>query len=298
MILKRRKGDFLFNTIIYSMLILILLIELYPLIFIVSASFSDPDFVNAGKVYLFPRGFTLDGYIRVFKDAEIWNGYKNTMIYTGVGTALSVFTTIPAAYALSRKDFIGRNIFTAIFAFTMFFSGGLIPTYIVVKNLKMVNTMFPVILLGTCTMWNMVIARTFFQSSIPEEIIEAGYIDGCSDIRIFIKIVLPLSSAIIAVISLFYGVTRWNGYFNALIYLSDRKLYPLQLILREILIQQQSLAELMVADDDPEYISKQVKLVELIKYCVIFVATLPVLIAYPFVQKYFVKGVVIGAIKG
>jgi len=271
---------------------------LYPLIFIVSASISDPDLVNQGKVWLFPRGITFDGYRRVFQDAQIWNGYRNTIFYTVVGTVLNLLVTLPAAYSLSRKDFYGRNFFTAIFTFTMFFGGGLIPTYLLYSNLGMRNTIWAMLIPGLAGMWNIIISRTYFQNSIPGELKEAAEMDGCTNMRLFAQIILPLSAPIIAVMALFYGVGHWNSFFNALIYLSDKKLFPLQLILREILVQNVMSAQMMTSGEDLDLMAKQAKIADMIKYAVIIVSTLPVLAAYPFIQKYFVQGIMVGAIKG
>jgi len=297
-IIKETKSDRIFNFINSLILTLLLLMVLYPLIFIVSASISDPDLVNQGKVWLFPRGITFDGYRRVFQDAQIWNGYRNTIFYTVVGTVLNLLVTLPAAYSLSRKDFYGRNFFTAIFTFTMFFGGGLIPTYLLYSNLGMRNTIWAMLIPGLAGMWNIIISRTYFQNSIPGELKEAAEMDGCTNMRLFAQIILPLSAPIIAVMALFYGVGHWNSFFNALIYLSDKKLFPLQLILREILVQNVMSAQMMTSGEDLDLMAKQAKIADMIKYAVIIVSTLPVLAAYPFIQKYFVQGIMVGAIKG
>jgi putative aldouronate transport system permease protein len=287
--------DRIFDGVNYTFLTFILLLVLYPLWFVVIASFSEPDLVNAGKVWLIPRGFNLDGYVRLMDEKRIWSGYLNSFFYLFAGTTINLFLTIPAAYALSRKDFVGRNFFILIVTITMFFSGGLIPLYLVVKGLGILNTRWAMILPQAVIAWNLIVTRTFFQASIPEELLDASRIDGCSNTQFFIRIVLPLSKAIIAVMVLYYGINHWNQYFNALIYLRNEALYPLQLILREILIQAQIQAQML---DDAETAADLIRIAETIKYAVIIVASLPLLILYPFLQKYFVKGVMIGAIKG
>jgi putative aldouronate transport system permease protein len=294
--LKRRsKEDLIFDIVNVTILTLITIVILYPLYFIVIASISDPNSIYAGNVWFWPKGITFEGYIRIFKDNYIWLGYINTIVYTVLGTAVNIVLTLTAAYALSRKDLYGRNIFMLFLAFTMFFSGGLIPTYLVVKNLGMVNTIWAMIIPGAVSVWNIIVTRSFFESSIPNELLEAAIIDGCSNTKFFVDIVLPLSKPIIAVMILFYAVGHWNSYFDALIYLSNEKLYPLQLILRSILIQNQSAAQMV---NDIESYAAQQRAAELIKYGVIIVASLPLLIVYPVLQKYFVKGVLIGGIKG
>jgi putative aldouronate transport system permease protein len=272
-----------------------LIIVVYPLIFVISASFSSPAAVIRGEMVIIPVKFNLEAYIKVFENNEIMTGYKNTIIYTIVGTSINVLLTIMAAYPLSKRSFYGRNLLTALFTFTMFFSGGMIPTYLIVKQMNLLDNFWVMILPGAVSMWNIVIMRTFFQNSIPAEIEEAAFIDGCSNIKTLFYIVLPLSAPIIAVMILYYGVGHWNAFFNALLYLTNRKKFPLQFILREILIQNQM--EDMIHSDTLT-ISEQESLAEIIKYAVIVVASAPMMILYPFLQKYFVKGVMIGAIKG
>jgi putative aldouronate transport system permease protein len=245
-----------------------------------------------------PKGINLDGYKRVLAYDDIWIGYRNTIFYTIAGTLISLVLTLTAAYPLARRDFVGKNFFVVYFTITMFFSGGLIPTYMVVKSLGMRNTIFAQILLGAVSFMNIVIVRTFYQTSIPEELQEAAQIDGCSNTKLFISIILPLAKPIIAVMALFYGVGQWNSYFNALIYISDRNLFPLQMILREILIINEIDMEMMMTEGEMEAINKRVELATLLKYSVIIVSTLPVIAAYPFLQKYFVRGIMVGAIKG
>ncbi|MDT8719202.1 carbohydrate ABC transporter permease [Clostridium sp. 19966] len=292
---RKTREDIMFDLINYIILAVTVLIVLYPLYFIVIASLSDPNLVQSGHVFLFPKGFTLEGYKRIFNDSSILTGYKNSVIYAALGAIVTVTLTITAAYPLSRKDFYGRNFFMAMFMVTMFFGGGLIPTYLVVKNLHMLDTVWGMVIPNAVGVFNLIITKTFFSMSIPEEIREAAAIDGCSDIKCFIKIILPLSKPIIAVIALFTIVGQWNGYFDALIYINKEKLYPLQLILRNILIQSQP-QQGMVTDVDTLLAKERVR--QLIQYGVIIVSSLPLLIIYPFLQKYFVKGVMIGSIKG
>jgi len=292
---RKTKEDKVFDIINFFLVAIILLLVVYPLYFIVIASISDPNMIYEGKVWLLPKELTLEGYQRIFGDSKIWLGYKNSIIYTVVGTIVNVSITLMAAYALSRKDLYGRNVIMFLFLMTMFFSGGLIPTYLVVKNLGLLNTMWALILPKAVAVWNVIVAKTFFESSIPNELLEAARIDGCSDVKFFWKIVLPLSKPIVAVMVLFYAVGHWNSYFDALIYLNNENLYPLQLILRNILIQNQA-STMMISDLDSLAAKQRVS--ELIKYGVIIVASIPLLIVYPFVQKYFVKGVMIGGIKG
>lgn len=277
---------------------IVLVLTLYPLIYVLSASFSDPVSVTTGKVTLFPVQPTLDGYATIFQYGPIWLGYRNTLFYTIVGTLINMAVTLPCAYALSRRDFVGRNVLSIFFAFTMFFSGGLIPTYLVVKQLKMLNTVWALLLPTAMSVWNMIIARTYFQNSIPAGLEEAATIDGCSNLKLFFQIILPLSQPIIAVLILYYAVGHWNEYFNALIYLNDQNIYPLQLILRNILLLDQ-MFDMM--DSDPEARQEMMRLLQMkesMKFGIIVLSTLPVMVLYPFLQKFFVKGVMIGAIKG
>ena len=277
---------------------IVLVLTLYPLIYVLSASFSDPVSVTTGQVTLLPVQPTLDGYATIFQYGPIWLGYRNTLFYTIVGTLINMAVTLPCAYALSRRDFVGRNVLSIFFAFTMFFSGGLIPTYLVVKQLKMLNTVWALLLPTAMSVWNMIIARTYFQNSIPAGLEEAATIDGCSNLKLFFQIILPLSQPIIAVLILYYAVGHWNEYFNALIYLNDQNIYPLQLILRNILLLDQ-MFDMM--DSDPEARQEMMRLLQMkesMKFGIIVLSTLPVMVLYPFLQKFFVKGVMIGAIKG
>ncbi|MFS0838280.1 carbohydrate ABC transporter permease [Paenibacillus sp. 1P03SA] len=284
-----------FDWAVYALLSLVSVIVLYPLVFVLVASFSSPEAVMRGEVWLWPKDITWMGYTKIFQNNEILTGYLNTIVYTVVGTAINLILSVAAAYPLSRKDFAGRNAISALMVFTMFFSGGMVPTYLLVKNLGMLNTMWALIIPGAVSVYNIIIMRTFFQSSIPGEMQEAASIDGCSNLGILWKIVLPLSMPIIAVMILFYSVGHWNSYFSGLMYLTDRDKYPLQLFLREILIQGQMQEMLGVGDDSH---ARNVMEGEAIKYAVVIVANLPVLMLYPFLQRYFVKGVMIGSVKG
>ena len=277
-------------------LTLIVIIIVYPLIFVISASISNPVAVSSGKMWLWPVDITFEGYKRILQDSSIWLGYRNTIFYTTVGTVIHLFVLLPCAYALSRKELMGRKYILWIILFTMMFSGGLIPTYLVIKTLGMLDTMWALVIPGIVGAWSILVARAFFQQSIPDQLVEAAKIDGGTDFYIFLRIVLPLSLPIIAVMSLFHAVNLWNQYFNALIYLSDRDKYPLQLILREILVvNQMQLGE--GSGEQTESLIEQVRTGGLIKYAVIIVSSLPLLIAYPFLQRFFVQGVLIGSIK-
>lgn len=295
MTIKDTAGDKVFLRIIYIFLILCLLVVIYPLIYIVSASFSDSRAVMSARVWLWPVGFTLDGYQAVFKSQNIMLGYKNSLIYTVFGTFINMIVTTLCAYPLSRRDLPGRNWFMGLFAVTMIFSGGLIPTYLVVKNLNLIDTIWAMSLPMALSVWNMIIMRTFFESNIPPSLTEAAHLDGCSDIRFMISIVLPLSKPILAVMTLYYGVVHWNSYFNALIYLRTSAKYPLQIMLRNILILNQMDSN-MVAGAELDAIRQG--MIELIRYAIIVIASAPLLMLYPIIQKYFVKGVMIGALKG
>ncbi|MEK4355851.1 carbohydrate ABC transporter permease [Paenibacillus sp. FSL M7-1455] len=288
-------GDKLFGWVVYALLALICVIVLYPLIFVLVASFSSPGAVMRGEVWLWPKDMTWIGYKKIFQNAEILTGYANTLLYTVIGTAINLLLSIAAAYPLSRKDLYGRNVISGMMVLTMFFSGGMVPTYLLIKDLGMLNSMWALILPGAISVYNVLIMRTFFQNGIPQEMQEAAAMDGCSNIGTLVRIVLPLSMPIIAVMILFYSVGHWNAYFSALMYLTDREKYPLQLILREILIQEQ-MQEMQGVGDN--VLAETVMQSEAIKYAVVIVANLPVLLLYPFLQKYFAKGVMIGAVKG
>jgi len=294
--IKENIWDRIFNIVNITLLTCFMLIVLYPLIYIVSASVSDPDLVSTGQVWLLPKGITLEGYIRVLQDPDILTGYKNTIIYTVAGTTLNLFLTLTAGYALSKKFLPGSRALMFIFAFTMYFSGGMIPTYIMIKNLNLLNTYAILIISGAVNTYNLIIAKTFFANGVPKELEEAAHIDGCSVIRTFFTIIIPLSKALIGVLGLYYGISHWNSYFSALIYINDRNKFPLQLVLREILIENQQKAAMLIEDEELALL--QQKVANLIKYSVIIVSSVPVLVIYPFLQKYFDKGVMLGSLKG
>ena len=300
-LVKDTKTDRLFMIFTYIFVILSVLIVLYPLIYIVSASISDPQAVNSGKMYLFPKGVTMEGYKIILENNSIWRGYLNTIYYTVLGTSINLLVTLPAAYALSRADFYGHKVFTSFMLVTMFVSGGLIPSYLLIKNLGMLNTVWALVIPGAVSVYNIVVTRTFFQSTIPREMGEAAIIDGCSDFKLFWTIILPLSTPIIAVMALFYGVGHWNGFFSALIYLSDKTMYPLQMVLREILVLQDFSSNATngsMTGEMAELMFSRQQLSAVIKYGVMIVSTLPIIIIYPFLQKYFVKGMMVGSVKG
>ncbi|MBD1222395.1 carbohydrate ABC transporter permease [Virgibacillus halodenitrificans] len=291
-------SDQAFDRLNFLFVLFITLIIIYPLIFVISASISDPQAVNSGKMWLWPVDMTFDGFARVFQNDAIWIGYRNTIIYTVVGVLIHLFILLPSAYALSRKELMAKKLFLWFILFTMLFNGGLIPTYLVVKNLGMVNTMWSIVIPGVIGAWSVLVARTFFQQTIPDQLVEASKIDGASDFYLFMKVVLPLSMPIIAVMALFHAVALWNQYFNALIYLSDEHLFPLQLILRQILILNEVSADsAATAAGAAQSFSDQIKTASLVKYAVIIVSALPLLIVYPLLQRFFVKGVLIGSVK-
>ena len=286
-----------FDAINVSLLVIVLIITLYPLVYVLSASFSDPMEVVKGNMVLFPKGLNVTSYARVFAHDEIMNGYLNSIIYTLSGTAVNMIMTILCAYPLSRKDLEGRGIIMGLIVFTMYFSGGLIPSYLVVsKWLHLRNTIWALVLPGAISVYNMLIVRNYFVNSIPGELNDAAMIDGCSDMRLLIKIVIPLSAPVLAVVGMYYIVGHWNSWFSALIYMTSKKRYPLQLVLKGILVDGSESS--LLDDGDMESYLRQVMLSESIKYSVIVVASAPVLALYPFLQKFFVKGVMVGAIKG
>lgn len=288
-------GDRLFGTVNTVFLTLIAFIVIYPLIFVLIASLSEPAEVLNGEVWLYPKGVHFHAYERILEQDEVMNGYWNTIVYTVTGTAVNIVMTVLAAYPLSRGRFAGKGVITAFMVFTMFFSGGLIPTYLLVKQLGMVDTIWAMIIPGAVSVYNIIIMRTFFQTGIPKEVQEAAHMDGCNDFQLLRIIVLPLSMPIIAVMILLYSVGHWNSYFSALIYLSDRGMYPLQLFLRELLVQNQTFETIAYFNED---LTKRMMEAEAIKYAAVIVANLPVLLLYPFLQKYFAKGMLVGAIKG
>ena len=292
--MRESKTDRTFNIFNYVFLTIVALLVIYPLLFVISASISNPQYVVSGEIWLWPKEITLDAYHKVFKNQDIINGFMNTLKYTVFGTVLNVIMTILAAYPLSRRDLKGRGVIMAFIVFTIFFSGGLIPTYLLIRDLGMLNTFWVMVIPNAVAVWNIIIMRTFFQS-IPHELQESAMIDGCGNIRILWNIVLPLSFPVIAVMVLFYSVGHWNSYFQALIYLQDQEKFPLQLILRQILIQGQT--NDMIKATSESFLAQQLS-VEGLKYAILIVANLPMLMLYPFLQRYFVKGVMIGSLKG
>jgi len=288
------RADRAFDIMNYVILTLCFLLVAYPLYFIVIASISDPVDVNAGRVILYPVRATLDGYRRILDYKSFFTGYRNTLVYTAVGTLVNMLLTVPAAYALSRKDLVGRNVFMMMIAFTMIFSAGLIPTYLHIRNLNLIDTMWALILPGAVSTWNLIVARTFFQQTIPDDLLEAAQLDGASNVQFFLRIVLPLSKSILAVLVLFYAVSHWNSYQNALYYITSDDKRPLQLVLRSILFEN-TLGDMV---EDASNLAAQQRLGDLIKYGIIIASSLPLLILYPFLQRYFIQGVMIGAVKG
>ena len=292
--IRESRGDRVFNFSVNLIGILVMLIVLIPLIFVVAASFSDPDRVLRGEVLLIPKGFTLQAYTMVFENEAIWRGYRNTIFYTLAGTFINIILTVMAAYPLSRKEMKGRRFFTLIILFTMYFNGGLIPTYLLVRDLGMYNTVWAILIPSAISAYNLIVAKSFFEQSIPQELYESAKLDGCGSVQTLFSIVLPLSKAILAVLILYYGVAHWNAYFNALVYLRDENLHPLQIVLRNILLLGQT--EQMGSNDVG--MGEKIKMVEAIKYSVIVVSSVPILLLYPLAQRYFVSGVMIGAVKG
>jgi putative aldouronate transport system permease protein len=294
--LRDRYGDRAFSIAATAVLLLSILAVVYPLYFIVIASISDPNAVYEGKVWLLPSGITTEGYERIFADNRIWNGLGNTLVYTVLGTAVSVTTILCGAYALSRKDLPGRKILMLLFVITMFFDGGLITKYLVVRDLGMLDTVWAVVLPGAVGVWNLIIARSFFEHTIPNELREAAQMDGATDFTFFFKMVLPLSKPLIMLMIMIHVVAHWNSFFDALIFLNDDTKYPLQLVLRNILIQSDVSSTGTTGGDIESYAAAQ-RIAELTKYAMIVVSSLPLMIALPFMQKHFTKGAMIGAVK-
>lgn len=293
---ERKLSNTLFDVITVVLCVLIFIIVLYPIYFIIIASFSNSTLVAQGKVLFIPKGVSLYGYQEIFGDDRIWTGYKNTLIYSFGGTAINLLFTLPAAYVLSRKDFKPRKVIMALFVFTMFFSGGLVPTFILIKDLHLVDTVWVMMIPFCVNVFNLIICRTFFETSIPDSLYEAAVLDGCSHFRYFSGIVLPLSKAVVSVIFLYYLVGHWNDFFNPLIYLNKDSLRPLQIVLRSILLSNQALQEGSGGGAGAGSYAQQYA--DQVKYGTIIVSTLPMLVIYPFIQKYFEKGVMIGAVKG
>ncbi len=291
---KIKAGDRAFDIINTLLLVFVFLVIFYPLYYVLIASFSDPDLVLTGKIFLLPKGFQLESYQKVFENSEVMNGYLHTILYAVVGTCINLAVTLSAGYALSRTDLRGKKALTLFFVFTMFFSGGTVPTYMLVRNLKLLNTFWAMVLPNAMSVWNLILCRNFFEGNIPKELLEVSQIDGCRNYYFFLKIVLPLSKALIAVMVLFYAVGHWNSYMQPLMYLSDRDKYPLQLVLKNILISSQPDASLAGMTDRAE----MYKQTEMLKYALVVVSSVPMIVLYPFVQKYFVQGVMVGSVKG
>jgi len=293
--LAMKREDMAFSFMVYVLLTFVLIIIAFPLIYLVSASFSSPQAVISGRVWLLPVDFTIKGYEAIFKDSSIIRGFLNSLYITVVGTGINILMTVMMAYPISRKKFYGRKAFTMFMMITMFFGGGLVPTFLLINHLHMYNTFWAVMVPGCVGITNVIICRTYFESSIPEELYESASLDGCDDFGFLIRIVLPLSKPVLAVLVLYYAVGHWNSYFNEMIYLEDKVKYPLQVVLRQILIMSQVADEMML---DFSAAEQAQGMADLLKYSTIVVSSLPMLILYPFIQKYFVKGVMIGSVKG
>ena len=293
--IRDSAGDRLLLALFYALLAAAGIMVLLPLLYVLSASFSDPQAVIGNKVWLWPVQPTLRGYAAVFQNKKILTGFANSIFYMVVGTTVNIAMTVLCAYPLSRREFLQRNRISALCVFTMYFSGGLVPNYMLVNALGLIDTRWAIIIPSAMSTWNMIICRTYFTNTIPDELYEAGQIDGCTPFGFLLRIVLPLSKPILAVLILYYGVSRWNSYYDAMIYLNSPSLMPLQIVLRDILLLNQIDVTQMM---DPEALASMRGLADLLKYSTIVVASLPVLCIYPFVQKYFVKGVMVGAVKG
>ena len=292
--IRQSAGDRAFNIVNAVVMTLITVVIVYPLYYVLLASITDPVIVNSGKLLFYPESPYFDGYARAFDYAPLWTGYGNTLKYTVVGTAVALLCTIPAGYALSRMDLPGRRVIMFLFTFTMFFSGGIIPLYLVIKSLHMYDTIWAIVLPVAVSAYNLIVCRSFFDTGIPTEMLEAARIDGCTDFKFFFRIVIPLSSTIIAVMCLFYATALWNMFFNPLMFLSGKENMPLQVVLRDLVLMNQATS----MTNNAEEIAMRQKLVEQLKYCIVVLAAAPLLIVYPFLQKYFAKGVMVGAVKG
>lgn len=288
------KGDKVFHIINSIIMVLICIVTIYPLYYVLIASVTDPTAIEGGKLLLYPKKLFWDGYVTAFGYSPLIQGYKNSIVYTIAGTLINLAVTIPGAYALSRKDMWGRNAVMKIMTFTMFFNGGMIPTYMLIRNLGMIDTIWALVLPGGVSVFNLIVVRTFYQSNIPESVLEAAQIDGCSDIKFFFRIVLPLSSTIIAVMVVFYAVAHWNSYFNAIMYMNTRSKMPLQAVLRDLLIENTITVDMRV---NPAEAVEKMKRADQLKYCVIVLASFPVMLLYPLAQKHFTQGVMVGSLK-
>ncbi len=297
--LSRCRSDRVFDAVLFILLSIVMLAVAYPLYFVVISSISDPIAVSAGKVTLFPIGLSLDGYARVFEEETVIRGFVNSLVYTVVGVAINLLLTLPTSYALSRKEFFARKFVTLFYMVTMFIGGGMMPTYLIVRDTGLLDSMWALVIPGSIGVYNMIVARTFFITNIPSELREAAQLDGCGNTRFFLRIVLPLSGAIIAIMVLYYGIGHWNSYFSALLYITDREKWPLQLELRNILLQNSWGNTNVIYTPEQQAEKERLEaMVEMMKYSLIIISTIPVLVIYPFVQRFFVKGVMIGAIKG
>lgn len=290
---RMSRGDRIFGLVNAALLWIVSIIMLYPLLYVVACSFSDPLSVVQSKITLLPKGATLAAYERVFRNEMIMSGYKNTLVYTLLGTAINVVITLMTAYPLSRPDLVGKKAVNSMIAFTMLFSGGMVPTFLVVKDLGLMDSVWAIVLPGAMSAWNMFIVKNYYMTSIPRELIEAADVDGASDIRAYLSIVTPLSAPIVAVMVLYYGVGHWNAYFDALLYLRDKARYPLQLVIRTFFTAS-DYAEQGGGSGD----TAMLLINETMKYALIVIASAPILCLYPLLQRYFIKGVMLGAIKG
>ncbi|MDO4829033.1 MAG: carbohydrate ABC transporter permease [Clostridia bacterium] len=295
----RCRSDVIYDTILFILLSLVFLVVAYPLYFVIISSVSDPIAVSNGEVTFYPIGFTLDGYREVFKTNTVVRGFLNSLLYTVCGVSVNLLVTLPTGYALSRKDFALKKFVTFFYMLTMFIGGGMMPTYLIVKQTGLLNSMWALIIPGAMGVYNMIVAKTFFTTNIPLELMEAAKLDGCGNTRFFFHIVLPLSGAITAILVLYYGQGHWNSYFSALLYINDREKWPLQLELRNILLlNMNTMTKEFITEEMRKEQARREALANMMKYSLIIISSIPMLIVYPFVQKYFVKGVMIGSVKG
>ncbi len=295
----RCRSDIIYDTILFILLTLVFLVVAYPLYFVIISSVSDPIAVSNGEVTFYPIGFTLDGYREVFKTNTVVRGFLNSLLYTVCGVSVNLLVTLPTGYALSRKDFALKKFVTFFYMLTMFIGGGMMPTYLIVKQTGLLNSMWALIIPGAMGVYNMIVAKTFFSTNIPLELMEAAKLDGCGNTRFFFHIVLPLSGAITAILVLYYGQGHWNSYFSALLYINDREKWPLQLELRNILLlNTNTMTKEFITEEMRKEQARREALANMMKYSLIIISSIPMLIVYPFVQKHFVKGVMIGSVKG
>lgn len=295
----RCRSDVIYDTILFILLSLVFLVVAYPLYFVIISSVSDPIAVSNGEVTFYPIGFTLDGYREVFKTNTVVRGFLNSLLYTVCGVSVNLLVTLPTGYALSRKNFALKKFVTFFYMLTMFIGGGMMPTYLIVKQTGLLNSMWALIIPGAMGVYNMIVAKTFFSTNIPLELMEAAKLDGCGNTRFFFHIVLPLSGAITAILVLYYGQGHWNSYFSALLYINDREKWPLQLELRNILLlNTNTMTKEFITEEMRKEQARREALANMMKYSLIIISSIPMLIVYPFVQKHFVKGVMIGSVKG